>query len=347
MTDDEIFHPNWRSEPDMSEASYQRDLMTFKRCPQRALVPHDRCARIAFGSLGLQPALRLLSAYVIGAMAVPCMAAPPDPLTAPIASAHAAQWIRPITPVRIHGDTYYVGFSGLSVVLIKTSAGLILIDGALPQSVTALESNLQKLSFDIKDVRAIFNTEAHFDHSGGIAALTRDSGAQVMASAAGAEALRRGRVREDDPQSGEIDDFPAVARVRAMRDGETWTLGGTTITAHATPGHTPGSMSWSWVSCEGSRCVNIVFGASLNAVSRDSYQFGDVAHLAALANFRNSVARFKELPCDILVTAHPDHSAFEQKLASGAFVDPQACRAYAAKYAVKLDERLTKEAAIK
>lgn len=283
----------------------------------------------------------------IAAIAVPGHAASPDPLTVPIASPYAAQWLRPVTPVRIHGDTYYVGFGSLSIVLIRTSAGLVLIDGALPQSVAAVEANLHKLGFDIKDVRAIFNTEAHFDHSGGIAALARDSGADVMASEIGAETLRRGRVREDDPQSGEIDDFPAVTRVRAMRDGETWTLGGTTITAHATPGHTPGSMSWSWVSCEQSRCLNVVFGASLNAVSGKAYQFGNAAHPTALANFRNSIARVGALPCDILVTAHPDHSGLEQKLASGAVVDPQACRNYAMKYAEKLEARLAKEAAPK
>lgn len=291
--------------------------------------------------------MRLLTAFFTAAIALPGHAAPPDPLTTPISSPYAAQWLRPVAPVRLHGDTYYVGFGGLSIVLIRTSAGLLLIDGALPQSVAALEANLRQLGFDIKDVRAIFNTEAHFDHSGGIAALARDSGADIMASASGAEALRRGRVSGDDPQSGEIDDFPAIARVRAMSDGESWTLGGTTITAHATPGHTAGSMSWSWVSCEASRCVNVVFGASLNAVAGAAYRFGDAAHRLALMNFRKSITRFGELPCDILVTAHPDHSGFENKLASGTFVDPQACRTYALKYAAKLEARLAKEAAAK
>lgn len=347
MNDDEILNLIWRSKESMPKANAVLGVISFDSGPQRKLTLDERCVCIHSRHRQLRAAMCLLTAFFIASTALPCRAAQPDPLTAPITSPYAAQWLRPVTPVRIHGDTYYVGFGGLSVVLIRTSAGLILIDGALPQSVAALEANLRQLSFDVKDVRAIFNTESHFDHSGGIAALARDSGADFMASATGAEALRRGRVREDDPQSGEIDDFPAVTRVRAMSDGETWTLGGTTITAHATPGHTPGSMSWSWVSCEGSRCVNIVFGASLNAVSRNSYLFGDAAHLAALVNFRNGIARFSELPCDILVTAHPDHSGFEQKLASGAFVDPQACRNYAVKYAEKLDARLAKEAAAK
>ena len=105
-----------------------------------------------------------------------------DPLTRPIASPYAEQWNRPQQPVRIHGDTYYVGVGGLSVVLIHTQAGLILIDGALPQSVAAIKEHIGELGFRLEDIKFILNTEAHFDHSGGIAALARDSGAQVVAS---------------------------------------------------------------------------------------------------------------------------------------------------------------------
>src|SRR4051812_41323884 len=123
----------------------------------------------------------LLAALALSAltMAVPAAAieAVQDPLTQAIPSKYAEQWLRPHAPQRIHGDTYYVGFGGMSVVLIRSDAGLILIDSALPQSVAALEAHIRQLGFDIKDVKYILNTEAHFDHSGGIAALARDSGA--------------------------------------------------------------------------------------------------------------------------------------------------------------------------
>ena len=290
--------------------------------------------------------MRYLTAFLAMSLAAANVRAAPDPLTAPIVSPYAARWLRPVPPVHIHGNTYYAGFGGLAIVLINTSAGLVLVDGALPQSVAALEANVRQLGFDIKDVRVILNTEAHFDHAGGIAALARDSGAITLASSAGAEALRRGAVRADDPQAGAIADFPPVARVRALADGATHTLGDTVITAHATPGHTPGSMSWSWQSCEHGQCVDVVFGASLNAVSSDAFRFGDPARQAALAGFREGIARFGRLPCAILVTAHPDHSGFDQKLAGKQpYIDPQACHSYAAKYAQKLDDRLAKEAA--
>ena len=279
-----------------------------------------------------------------------------DPLTQLIASPYAEQWNRPQQPARIHGDTYYVGVGGLSVVLIDTREGLILIDGALPQSVAAIEEHILELGFRLQDIKFILNTEAHFDHSGGIAALARDSGAQVVASPLGAQALRAGRVLDTDPQAGEIDAMPAVENVREIADGETLRLGGVTVTARYTPGHTPGSTSWTWVSCEdaeGDDCQNVVFGASLTPVGADDFHFsGDASHGDLTPAFRRTMRDFAGLPCDILISAHPDHSGADEKLRrllEGAtpnpFIDAQACRDYAARNEAKLDARIAKEKA--
>jgi len=279
-----------------------------------------------------------------------------DPLTRPIASPYAEQWNRPQQPVRIHGDTYYVGVGGLSVVLIHTGEGLILIDGALPQSVAAIRAHIEELGFRVEDIKFILNTEAHFDHSGGIAALARDSGAQVLASPLGAQALRAGRVLDEDPQAGEIDPMPAVANVREVADGEVLQLGEVSVTARHTPGHTPGSTSWTWVSCEDAArtdCLNVVFGASLTPVAADDFHYlGDQRHADLTPEFRRVMQDFARLPCDILISAHPDHSGADQKLAQlvmgmspNPFVDPQACRNYAAKNEAKLDARIAREKA--
>ncbi|SDA79722.1 MULTISPECIES: subclass B3 metallo-beta-lactamase [unclassified Janthinobacterium] len=279
-----------------------------------------------------------------------------DPLTQPIASPYAAQWNRPQQPARIHGDTYYVGVGGLSVALIHTRDGLILIDGALPQSVAAIKEHILELGFRLEDVKFILNTEAHFDHSGGIAALARDSGAQVVASPLGAQALRAGSVLAMDPQAGEIDPMPAVENVREIADGETLQLGEVTITARYTPGHTPGSTSWTWVSCEDAErqdCLNVVFGASLTPVAADDFHYlGDDRHADLTPAFRRVMQDFARLPCDILISAHPDHSGADEKLRrllEGAtpnpFIDAQACRDYAAKNEAKLDARIAKEKA--
>ena len=304
------------------------------------------------------PKSLLSIALAVMALPLTAYAATPaiDPLTQPIASPYAAQWNRPQQPARIHGDTYYVGVGGLSVALIHTRDGLILIDGALPQSVAAIKEHLLELGFRVEDIKFILSTEAHFDHSGGIAALARDSGAQVVASPLGAQALRAGSVLAMDPQAGEIDPMPAVENVREIADGETLQLGEVTITARYTPGHTPGSTSWTWTSCEdaeGSDCLNVVFGASLTPVGADAFHFiGDAGHGDMTPAFRRTMRDFARLPCDILISAHPDHSGADEKLRrllEGAtpnpFIDAQACRDYAARNEAKLDARIVKEKA--
>src|SRR4051812_24106292 len=102
-----------------------------------------------------------------------------DPLTAPIAADHAQRWLGEEAPVRLFGNSWLVGFSGLNVGLIRTSAGLVLIDAEVPQSVPMLEAHVRALGLKITDIKYILSTEPHWDHAGGLAALSRDSGATV------------------------------------------------------------------------------------------------------------------------------------------------------------------------
>ncbi|NYT39445.1 subclass B3 metallo-beta-lactamase [Sphingomonas sp. R-74633] len=273
-----------------------------------------------------------------------------DPLTRPIAPEAAAKWIGPQAPVRVYGNTSLVGFEGMNVALIDTGKGLILIDGAVPQSVRSVEANLSKLGYRIQDVKLILSTEPHFDHAGGLAALVRDSGATVLAGAWAVTALKQGMSTPDDPQAAWLVPFPAVSRVRAVKDGEAIRLGSVTVTARATPGHTPGSMSWTWRSCEGRACRTMVFASSLNPVAADGYRF--TKHPEVVASFRATQARVRVMPCDIMFSAHPDNSGGIEKYARFAkgvrpnpYIDPGACRAYADKSATALAKRLADEKA--
>jgi metallo-beta-lactamase class B len=275
-----------------------------------------------------------------------------DPLTRPIVSDAAANWNRAQAPLRIHGDTYYVGMHGLSSILIHGDAGSILIDGDLPQSAREIEAHIRQLGFRLEDVKLILNSHAHFDHAGGIAALQRDSGAEVLASPSGAQALRSGRVVPDDPQAGFSDNgFPAVARVRDVHDGETVRLGNLAVTAHFTPGHTPGSTTWTWRSCEKDKCLDVVYADSLNAISAPGFHYlADATHADLAATFRNSIDKVAALPCDILVSVHPEIAGVDRKLEQIArkpkknpFIDAQACQNYADTYRDMLDARLKRE----
>lgn len=273
-----------------------------------------------------------------------------DPLLRPIAEKYAARWLEPQAPVRLHGESYYVGFKGLSVVLVRTKAGLILFDGGVPQAVRAIQANIRALGFDPKQIKYIFSTEPHWDHAGGIAALARDSGATVIAGSAAVAELRNGKVGADDPQASIHEPMPGIARVRGVRDGETVRLGDTVVTAHATEGHTAGSMSWSWRACEGKHCATLVFAASINPVSADDYRFTD--HTERVAMLRRGAAKLASLRCDIAIPSHADTddtikhlAALERSRARNPLIDKGACRRLAATYAQRLDARLAKEKA--
>ncbi len=262
-----------------------------------------------------------------------------------------AAWNAPQTPFRIFGNTYYVGPHGLSSILIKTSQGLLLIDGDLPESASRIEANVRTLGFRVSDIRWILNSHAHIDHAGGIAELQRASGAQVLAREAGAHAMERGGVDPEDPQYGLSPAYTPVHNIRIVRDGETLHLGDMDITAHATPGHTPGSTSWTWRSCEGNTCLNIVYADSLTAISAPAFRYADdTKHPHRVEDFRRAIATVAELPCDILLTPHPDASDFWERVQRrnagkhpNPLIDTGACRAYAATAEKNLDERLKKE----
>src|SRR4051794_21407403 len=168
-----------------------------------------------------------------------------------------AAWNQPRQPFRVFGNTYYVGVAELASVLVTSPAGHVLLDGDLPQSAEQIDASIRALGFRTEDVKLILASHAHFDHVGGIAALQRVSHAKVAASASAAAALRQGLPTADDPQIalGEaFMSFPRVAEVEAVEDGQTLRVGDLAISAHLTPGHTPGGVTWTWRACEGQKC---------------------------------------------------------------------------------------------
>ena len=257
-------------------------------------------------------------------------------------------------PFKVFGNTYHVGMAALGSILITNGGPSILIDGGMTQSAPLIDANIRKLGFKTEDIRLIVASHAHFDHVGGIAALQRATGAEVAALAPQRDALMRGEPTPDDPQFAfgkAFNGFPAIATVRTAADGETLRVGDLAVTAHAVPGHTPGSTTWTWRSCEGPRCYNIVYADSLNPVSSPGYKFtGDATHASLVARFRQSVETVRALPCDILLTPHPSFSHLDAKLAArkaagspDPFVTPEGCKAYAAEAGRKLDARIAEE----
>ncbi|WP_332878258.1 subclass B3 metallo-beta-lactamase [Massilia sp. S19_KUP03_FR1] len=264
------------------------------------------------------------------------------------APACAADWNAPQEPFALYGNTYYVGPHGVSSVLITSPAGHILIDGGSPESPAQIAQHIRQLGFRIEDVKYILNSHEHFDHAGGIAELQRLSGAAVLTSTAGAAVLRTGLSNKDDPQFTDLPSTLApVARVEAIADGGVLTVGPLRVTAHYTPGHAPGGVSWTWQSVEEGVAANMVYADSLSAAAAKPYRFRD--HPAVVASLTRSIAAIAALPCDILISAHPEASElwerFEKAKVQGhtGFIDRNACRAYAAKASARQASVLAKE----
>jgi metallo-beta-lactamase class B len=273
-----------------------------------------------------------------------------QPAAKPVASCKAdAGWSDPAKPQHVYGNTWYVGTCGITALLVTSDQGHVLIDGATKEAGPQIEANIRALGFRIKDVRFILATHAHLDHAGGFARLQHDSGAVMVARGADADAIERGRGDRSDPQFTSIEGLPPVKNVRRIADGEPLTVGPTTIVAHATPGHTPGSTTWTWDSCEDGYCRHLAYVDSLSAISDDAYRYTDEGqHPGVVAAFRRSIATVATLPCDILLTPHPFVSNMFARLTTepGApLVDANACRALAAQAGEKLDERIAKERA--
>jgi metallo-beta-lactamase class B len=266
-----------------------------------------------------------------------------DYLDSPIDCRSCESWNEPQAPFRIFGNTYYVGTAGLAVILIDTGDGLILLDGALPQSVPLIASNMAALGFSLGDVRLVALSHAHYDHAGGIAALQRASGARVVTSRHAANTLARGDLLEDDPQYGDdTTAFPAAAGAEILEDSASVVAGDVTLTAVYTPGHTPGGVSWTWRACEADVCQDVVYADSLGPVAGDSYRFA----AGAAEQVRASAAAIAQLGCDILLAPHPFLFRMHDKLEQGssAFIDGGECAAYAQNALESLERRLQREA---
>jgi metallo-beta-lactamase class B len=241
------------------------------------------------------------------------------------------EWLAPQDPFPIYGNTYYVGTHGIGAVLITSPAGHILIDGGPPAAPDQIAAHVRALGFKVEDIRYILNGHEHFDHAGGIAALQKMSGAAVLGSPSAIAVLKSGQPDKRDAQYPSLEPLAPVANTRAVRDGEVVTLGPLAITAHFTPGHTPGSTSWTWQSTEGGKTMRVVYADSLTAMAADGRSFSrNPLYPNARADVERSIAKVEGLECDVLVSAHPDFGDLWERKERKTFVDRDACRKYGA-----------------
>ncbi|MFN3475894.1 MAG: subclass B3 metallo-beta-lactamase [Blastomonas sp.] len=238
-------------------------------------------------------------------------------------TAIAMRWNERLAPFTIIDNVHFVGTQGLGVFLITTPEGHVLIDGALAQSVPQILDNIRALGFDLADIKYLLNTHAHYDHAAGLAGLQRASGAVMIASAADKPYLEAGAVDHGPTRNMP---FPPVRVDRVVGDGDTVTLGGTTLTALLTPGHSPGCTSWSMAAKDSAgkpRSVFLHCSASLGGQS-----LVPEAYPGMIANYRATFAKVRGLQADVFLANHDIffdlHTKRARQLAgeADAFVDP-------------------------
>lgn len=252
----------------------------------------------------------------------------------------------PRPPVAIARGVHWVGASDVASYLIETEDGLILIDGGYASTAPQIIANIEALGFVMSDVRIILNTHAHFDHAAGLAALREASGAPVYASAADAVQLRQGGA--NDFYLRNFWRYPPVEVERELSDGEEVTLGGITLTAHLTPGHTKGCTSWTFpVTMHDGRVAQALIICSLSTLTFDLVDNPDYPEIAA--DFARTYDTLQSLPCDVFLGAHGNWFDIEGKrarIANGeldAFYDPDGCRAYLAQSRAEFEAALARQ----
>ncbi len=258
--------------------------------------------------------------------------------------AEDGEWNTPFAPFTVIGNIHYVGTAGVSSFLITSPKGHILIDGILAQSASQIIANVKTLGFDIRDVKYLLNSHAHFDHAAGLAALQRASGAVMVASAADKPILEAGQI-SFGPSAGIR--FPKIRVDRTVGQGDTVSLGSVTLTAHITPGHSPGCTSWSMnVNAARGTKHTAFFHCSATVAGQSLFP---EAYPGMVADFRATFKKIEAVRADILLANHSDFFDMKAKRErqkageANAFVDAGELQRFNAELKKAFEAELSKQ----
>ena len=216
-------------------------------------------------------------------------------------------------PHKIIGNIYYVGTRTLSSFLVVTPQGNILIDSTYERNVPTIEKSVQQLGFKFSDIKILLGSHAHGDHQEGDALVKQKTGAQVMVMAEDVPALKEIRPGGKDHPVDKM-----------LHDRESVTLGGTTLVAHLTPGHTRGCTTWTMNAQDGGKTYNVVINCSLRSPA--------MLTPAIVDELNRSFKLVRSLPCDVQLGDHPAQYSMQEKYAKlrnggrNPFIDPASCQ---------------------
>ena len=280
-------------------------------------------------------------ALAISALSLACATGPRDvPLM-------MRGWNEPFEPFRIAGNIHYVGTNIMAIFLLTTPEGHILIDSGFDANVPQLRKNVEALGFRFQDIKILVASHAHIDHVQGHAQVRALTGARVVVSEADAPTVTTGGQHEW--AYGELFAWPPCPVDQLVKDGDQVSLGGTTLTAHLTPGHSRGATTWTTtVEDQGQRLAVVFFPGS--NVPPGAHVTNNPAYPDAVAAFEQSFRTWKSLPCDLFLGAHGEFFDLKGKWKrwkTGAqpnpFVDPAGYQEAIAQAEKKFRAQLEKE----
>ncbi len=266
------------------------------------------------------------------------------------------EWTTPLTPFRIGDNLYYVGSRDLASYLVTTPQGYILINSNLDTSPPQIRHSVEQLGFHWSEIKILLISHAHSDHDAGSAEILRETHAKYMVMDSDVPVVESGGA--SDFAYGPKPQYPRTHVDRVLHDNDTVTLGGVTLTAHKTAGHTRGCTTWTMrVHLPGEpptklRNVVIVGSWNVNPGYRLVATKGKRASYPGIAqDYEHAFAVFKALPCDIFLGAHGEYFDMLAKLArmpqqgDEVWIDPQGYRAAVAEREAAFAAELHKQQA--
>ncbi len=238
-------------------------------------------------------------------------------------------WNQPVEPFRIAGNIYYVGASDITSYLITTPKGHIVIDSGFVETVPQITANIAKLGFKVADVKYLLNSHAHYDHAAGLAELRRLTKAKLLVSEPDRDLLANGG--KGDPNFGDRFPFEGVSADETFRDGKKIKVGGVTLTANITSGHTRGCTTWTTETEEKGRRLTAIFVCSTSAPGYNLVQNEKYPNI--YEDYLKTFDRLERLTPDIFLGSHGAIFRLQEKIermraGENPFIDPSGYRKY-------------------
>ncbi len=277
--------------------------------------------------------IRLIAALSLLLMSVPAAAQPAD-------------WSRPFPAHRVIGNLYAVGTYDLACFLITSDDGHILINTGLAGSAPLIRENVESLGFRLEDVRVLLTMQAHYDHAAALAEIKKVTGAKLWATAADAPLLEDGGA--SDPHFQGEYTFAPVPVDRVLRDGEVIELGRIRLTLVESPGHTPGSATYTMTVSENGRDYRVAI-ANMGSMNPGLRLSKDPTYPGIAGDFARTFRRQQAMEVDVWVAAHASQYGLHDKYRPGdpyrpeTFVDPGGFRKLVAHYEKLYQEQLAAE----